>query len=250
MSRSLKYAALGLLVLVLYAVIFAPATLVKQALEANAAVTLTEVKGSLWRGSANVSIPTLNLGKVSWVFTPMALLSFELDYFIEMHAATHNFSGHIRKSSDRIGINGDLEVQAEPINKLRTHYNIQISGTLEAKPMHVIYVDSIEHIDAHLAWTGGPVRYGLSGQMYTQQLPALKGMIDSNEGFPKLRVYLDENVEKTIGNVQIPLILGQLEGNGWIKLGITKSFTKLLNQPWPGSEPDHAVVLEVQEKLF
>jgi hypothetical protein len=48
----------------------------------------------------------------------------------------------------------------------------------------------------------------------------------------------------------MPLMLGKVAQDGMATVGITKQFTKMLGEPWPGGEPDHAVVLEVGEKLF
>jgi glycine cleavage system H lipoate-binding protein len=45
-------------------------------------------------------------------------------------------------------------------------------------------------------------------------------------------------------------MLAKVAQDGMATVGITKQFTKMLGEPWPGGEPDHAVVLEVGEKLF
>jgi hypothetical protein len=47
-----------------------------------------------------------------------------------------------------------------------------------------------------------------------------------------------------------PLLLAHVQPDGLASIGITKQFTKLIGQPWVGGEEDHAVVLEVSEKLF
>ena len=48
----------------------------------------------------------------------------------------------------------------------------------------------------------------------------------------------------------IRLMQAQITPDGFIKIGISKMFTKVLNRPWPGSDPDHAIVLEVEEQLL
>ena len=47
-----------------------------------------------------------------------------------------------------------------------------------------------------------------------------------------------------------PLLQAALTGNGFARIGVTKYLTRLLGQPWPGGDPDHAVVLEVEEQVF
>jgi hypothetical protein len=47
-----------------------------------------------------------------------------------------------------------------------------------------------------------------------------------------------------------PLLHAALADNGFVRVGVTKYLTAMLGQPWPGSDPDHAVVLEVEEQVF
>lgn len=49
---------------------------------------------------------------------------------------------------------------------------------------------------------------------------------------------------------QTPLLQAQLQDDGFAKVGVTKLLTKMLNRPWPGSDADHEVVLEVEEQVF
>jgi hypothetical protein len=70
----------------------------------------------------------------------------------------------------------------------------------------------------------------------------LVGFLDSSSGQPEMSVYQS--------NDETPLMLARISRDGLATIGITKQFTKLLGEPWPGNEPDHAVVLEVGEKLF
>ena len=90
-----------------------------------------------------------------------------------------------------------------------------------------------------VTWSGGQVRYILSGRSSTSILPPLVA-------------YLGEGAEATVfaQNGQTPLIKAELLDNGFAKVGITRLLTKMLDNPWPGSEPDHAVVLEVEEQVF
>jgi hypothetical protein len=90
-----------------------------------------------------------------------------------------------------------------------------------------------------ISWSGGTVRYTLSGQ-------------SSSSTLPPLIAYLGDGVEAVVfaQNAQTPLIKAELLDNGFAKIGITKLLTKILDNPWPGSDPDHAVVLEVEEQVF
>jgi hypothetical protein len=89
------------------------------------------------------------------------------------------------------------------------------------------------------SWSGGYVRYRLSGQSYSGDLPPLEAALGDG-----LEAYVYPVQEQT------PLIRAQLLSNGFAKIGITRLLTRLLNNPWPGSDADHEVVLEVEEQLY
>lgn len=92
-------------------------------------------------------------------------------------------------------------------------------------------------------WTGGPVSYRLAGQNSHIELPAMAAQISTADGsWPTLKV-----TEQETGAL---LMTGRLTPSGSAAIGITRGLTRLTGQPWPGSEPDHAVVLEVEEQLI
>ena len=92
---------------------------------------------------------------------------------------------------------------------------------------------------SHDFFAGGPVNYRLSGQEYRGSLPPLVATL--GEGL-EVYIYPDEG--------QTPLLVAQMLENGFVKIGVTRLLTKLLNNPWPGSDVDHEVVLEVEEQIF
>jgi len=259
-----RYFLIGLFTLILFAVYFAPASLVKKGLESNTEISMTNTRGSLWNGSATLSIPgktqSFELGYLEWSFVPQALFTFCITYRIKLHSETHNFTGQVCRSKDTIGIKGDLNLHSSLLNILLANYDMQVSGLLEISalrlefapnPVSVPPIPEFEQFSALVHWSGGPVRYQLGGSNYALNLPAMMGDLGYQNGNPNMKVF--ENTRQNIkpgSSARIPLILANLDQNGWISIGITKKFTKLLNQPWPGSEPDHAVVLEVQEKLL
>ena len=86
------------------------------------------------------------------------------------------------------------------------------------------------HLNGQIDWSGGLVRYTLAGVLYEVQLPPLTAYLDQNtENDPIATVY-------TQGG-STPLIMATLGKDGFAKVGMTKLFTKLLNNPWPGLPP-------------
>lgn len=51
-------------------------------------------------------------------------------------------------------------------------------------------------------------------------------------------------------NHATPLIEVTLGYDGFVRVGVTKALTNMLNSPWPGNDPDQAIVLQVEEQIF
>jgi hypothetical protein len=83
------------------------------------------------------------------------------------------------------------------------------------------------------------VTYLLSGKLYNSALPPMRALLGPGP----------EAIAFATGD-ETPLLLARLEPNGFAKVGVTKYLTKILGNPWPGGDPDHAVVLEVEEQVF
>ena len=131
-----------------------------------------------------------------------------------------------------ISPSGDLDVSNFDITNLRLNERMDWPAQID--------------VDGEVRWEGGPVRYRLAGQSFDIVLPPMLGRIESPQegkdpGWPRLRVTNEED-----GSL---MMTGRLTPTGSAAIGITKGFTRLAGQPWPGSEPDHAVVLEVEEQL-
>ena len=96
-----------------------------------------------------------------------------------------------------------------------------------------------EQAGGEVRWTGGPVTYTLAGETSTENLPELTARLGPGP----------EAVVLPRG-AATPLLKLELLDNGFAKIGVTKRLTKMLNTPWPGADPDDAVVLEVEEQVF
>ena len=92
-----------------------------------------------------------------------------------------------------------------------------------------------------VGWSGGSVRYLLSQRRRTVELPALEAQLRFADGLAAT-VFAAGN--------STPLLEAELLDSGFVRIGITKLMTKMLNDPWPGGGPDHEVVLAVEEKIL
>ncbi len=248
MSLRRRYIALGLLVFLLTLVVLAPASLLTSTLGRTTELALSRVTGSLWHGQADIAFRSEPLGRLSWKFQPSSLLYLAVSYDIDLSSPDHHFSGRVTRHIGDTTMSGRAVVENPTINRLLKPYDIAAPGelTLENIALTLTQVgeDTPPTLQAKgdLHWSGGLVTYRLSGRRYETRLPPIVGYIDTIDGKPEITTYRE--------NDDTPLILASIDRDGWLTLGITRAFTRLAAQPWPGSEPDHAVVLEVEEKVF
>ncbi len=126
-------------------------------------------------------------------------------------------------------------------NRWLAPYDIVIAGDLEFQgaQVRVPYDVAGGRAGGALTWEGGPVRYRLGSRTHAGQLPPLVA-------------YLGDGLEAMVypQDGQTPLLLAEILPNGFVRIGVTKLMTELAGNPWPGSNADHEVVLEVEEQLF
>ena len=240
----LKYLWIGLATFALFALVFAPASIVTGQLERLSDTTATGTSGTLWSGSTNLIIQGARVGAVAWQLAPTELLRGRVGFDIEVNETTHFLEGRI--SSSVSAADGDFlgRVSALAIDDLLRRYDIVLPGefVIERLTAHLTHGASLPMLNGEIRWSGGPVRWRMSGRSFAKTLPPLVAFVDSTTGTPKMTVYQPED--------DTPLLLLSAEPTGWVTIGVTKRFTELVDQPWAGSEPGHGVVLEVQEKLW
>ena len=138
----------------------------------------------------------------------------------------------------RIG-NALLQQQLNP-------YDIRVPGPVAIEALSAVLplpAQQPSALDGLLRWDGGLVSYTLQNGTTTTDLPPLRAELSMNqERQPLVEVYSDDSA--------YPLLLASQLPDGFVKVGVTKQFTTLAGMQWPGSEPDHAVVLEVEQQLF
>lgn len=234
---------IGALLLLVFAVAFAPATLVRTLLPADSGVELLQPSGTLWVGSGDLYLAGQPAGRMRWVFAPMSLLRGAPGYDIALAGPQHELSGTVTVGLSAGGISLVGRASAAFANRWLAPYDIAISGELEFQDAQVrVPYDVTSEPGAasgSLTWTGGPVNYRLAGRGYSGNLPPLVA-------------YLGEGLETVVypQGGQTPLLTAQILASGFVRIGVTQLLTDLAGNPWPGSHADHEVVLEVEEQLF
>ncbi|MCZ6709903.1 MAG: type II secretion system protein N [Gammaproteobacteria bacterium] len=231
----------GVLLFLGFAVAFAPAGLLRVALDQIDGVTLTDPTGTIWHGRGQILLQGNSLGRLDWDIHPSGLLTGALSFDFELVDPGHTLTGLASLGISRtFALQVSGRMSADLVNRFLAPYDMMISGELSLTDAALtLSGGAAKSAGGSIAWSGGRVRYTLSGRTLTSELPPMVA-------------YLGERAEATVfeQNGQTPLIRAELMENGFAKIGITKLLTKLLDNPWPGANPDHAVVLEVEEQIF
>ena len=242
----LKYILIGILIFLVVAIAYAPASVVKRPVE-NAApdVVLLEPRGTIWDGQADLLAKGVAIGKLNWQTHLLATLTLTpaADWQLNNNAAAlHGTAGYDFGQAEIVA-NGEADVSL--LNDWLNAYDIFLTGDVTLDKVSVelaTMAKRIDHLAGDIHWTGGQVRYNMGGLLQSATLPPMTVSLTTAAGEPRAVLYAQGDAT--------PLIIVNQTTNGFVKIGMTKRFTRLLNKPWPGSDPDHVVVLEVEEQLL
>ena len=241
-----RYVIAGVLFFVGFVIAFAPAGILQRLLEDNTQAELTDARGTLWQGHAQLLLDSHQIGDLRWDFAPLSLLSLAPRYDWQVTAADKRMQGSAAASFTQAMATAQGSIDANAVNPILRRYDIFIDGRFDVQPTRfTALTDSgkVIELEGAVNWSGGLVRYTLSRVQHEATLPSLSAILGINDnGMPQAVIY--------VTGQQTPLMLVSLNTNGFAKVSITRLFTKLLNNPWPGSDPDHAVVIEVEEQIF
>lgn len=242
----IKYVLAGLLVFVIAAIAAAPAGIVDRLVSQSGTAELTHSRGSLWRGQADLLIENNHLGQVNWDFDVSSMFKLQPTYQWTLTQANWTLAGMAGAGFTEAEFNVSGEIDAQAVNQWLAPYDIVTSGTFTVLPTRVLLPHNTavpSDFAGQVNWTGGLVRYTLSGLLGEATLPPLVAYLDLNDNDEPQAIVFAQND-------QTPLLIASLSRNGFAKVGISKRFTRLLNNPWPGSDPDHHIVVQVEEKVF
>ena len=239
-----RYALLGVLALVACIVYLAPATLLSMALGDQRPTQLTQVRGTIWEGAATLEHEGQPLGSISWQFDAGGLAHGEANFDWRLAGAGHTLSGLARFGLAGLHCSAAGTVSGAAMRRILAPYWIETTGDvgIEHIGADVTYGLRLQSMVGELSWSGGEVRYRLAGEHYRMVLPPLAGMLETVDAEPTLTVFAQ--------GVDAPLLHIRLGAGGWLNIGVTKKLTKMAGFPWPGNETDHAIVMDVSERLF
>jgi len=238
-----------ILLVAVFALVFAPAALLRQALPADGNVALTGLAGTLWNGRADLTLGGRAAGSIAWHLTPVTFLRGRLGYALEVTGPQHEFRGNLALAPAHIEVVLDGTAPGSYFNAWLGAYDIALAGEFALESLRLAlpyrFEPDAEPVAAdgtaagRLTWSGGPVRYRLSAQDHAGVLPPLEARLGAGP-----------TAEVQAQGSPIPLLHLELLANGFVRIGMTRLMAKMLNTPWPGAGADHEVVLEVEERLL
>jgi len=244
MLKSRQLFFLGLVFFLSFLVIYLPANSIRLVTNGLPAIDVSTTEGSVWNGSGRLHVSTFYAGSLRWSVDPFQLALGKLAIEWVLEDQTHSFDGTATIRFGGMAVSFDGLIDAETINRILSPYEMILTGALHLNSVEAT-VDRNEsqvNIRGDMRWDGGTVRYRMSNQRFVRELPALLGELQMMEGGPLMTVRSETD--------DTPLLKARLDNDGWIHIGITKRFTHLIGQPWPGDESDGAIVMEVSEKLL
>jgi Type II secretion system (T2SS), protein N len=253
MRTAARYALVGVLLIVIFMIARAPAALVPSLLPDDAAVTLKDARGLLWTGSGTLHFSntaatgTLKgrpLGAIEWRVAPSALLSGELGLHLRWLAQGQDLTGEIRVGRAHYRLSVDGELDASHLSTLLESYHIRLGGTLR---LHTVVLEAPLHeplvrsgLEGRVDWTGGDVRYRLSGRDHDARVAPLAARLG-----PGFAATLHETSDG-----ELEILRATAETNGFARLALTRRFMQIFGLEWPGTGAPTDVLLTLEEQLF
>ena len=240
---------------VVFAVALAPARILTQLVNEQTPqgveVRLLNPTGTLWRGTADMIVNQYPAMRVAWRLQPASLLRLMVDVELDIVGSGFSMRGQLQKpfGAGLQFVDGSARANATALQVWLAPYDIRPSGELTLANLAISELELTQTgalaglaSSGNLTWSGGDISYRLAGRSTQTTLPPLTGILRTQDQLPHLEV--------TEKDKNLPLIVGHLTARSSIRIGITQGFTRLAGRPWPGSEPDHKVVLEVEEPLI
>ncbi len=237
MRKAVIIGSVAFLLLILFRF---PAGVIHWFVPETSPVKLLQPEGTVWNGRGELLVEGRSIGFLDWSLRPVTFLQGRIGYDLTLAGAGTDLNASLEAGlTTREGIISGT-VASTFVNRWLAPYYIELAGTFVVEDVRLSLAGRyLDELAGRLTWDGGPIRYRLSGNVHDSALPPMTA--DLGPG-PVAVAYASG--EST------PLLHVALAENGFARIGVTKYLTTMLGQPWPGGDPDHAVVLEVEEQVF
>jgi len=226
-----------------------PASLVIRFLEGNPQIpfNLSNTSGTLWDGNGSIKANTFREASISWSIPiqDILLLSPSVNWKVDSNNSV--LQGKSSISGANIITNASGVIGSTLLNRIFSQYDIILDGSLSIENLSAVNERnerfSISRIDGLLIWTGGEITYMLAKSPITIISP-----IFELELFNKTPTLIHASLKTS--SYSFPILLGSLSEKGNLNVKVTKAFTKIFGNEWPGADSEEQIVLELEEYIF
>jgi len=227
----------------------APASLIERIVnnESQNLIQFSSPTGTLWQGTGIINIINSPDSAISWSLPLLDILKLKPKILWNMESPTLILDG------ESVILMGEAETRAKgkiasgQLNKIFAPYDVLLGGDLLIKTISITNKLNenflITNLTGDLHWTGGPVSYVLSKSSVTVKSPVFQLKL-SNQIKGVIQAILNSP------NYDYPLMKAKLEPKGILKIQVSKGFTKIFGNEWPGRESDDQFILELEERIF
>ncbi len=207
-------------------------------------VHLLGARGTIWNGSAEIVVPTTNLGRLEWNIAPAALLRGSLKYDIELRSSALYLAGILEKSLSQSSLNVQATIEPSLVNSVLLNYDIKVSGNfaLTSVELHLDGSNKVESLSGSVHWVGGTSRYMVGEETRTVNLPPVVAELSAQEGDAML-VAFDEASNMKLMSVRLE------PDSGWIHVALTRQMLDLVQMPWDSVAAPDSEALKVSRQL-
>ena len=226
-----------------------PASLVARFLEGNPQIpiNLSNTSGTLWDGNGSIKANAFREASISWSVPILDILLLSPSVIWKVDIDNSILQGKSSISGANIITNTSGTVGSTLLNRIFSEYDIILDGSLSVENLYVVNDRnekfSINQLDGLLTWTGGEITYMLAQSPVTIISPVFE-----LEFFNKTPNIIEAKLKTSSYN--FPLLLASLSEGGNLKVKVTKAFTKIFGNEWPGTDSEEQIVLELEEYIF
>ncbi len=238
------FSLFGLVVFALAVLTQLPAGIVPSLVHDSAAGTnlrLAAPQGTLWRGSAELSVMQTDFGHLAWQLPPISLLtgSPRLDWALQ----GSGLNGRVTRKAGAVNatLSGSLDLAR--LAPILSRYAMTAEGRIGFKDLRIAQAGDAMKLSGQVDWTGGNVDLGIGNWQARQALPALRA--EAADASRLLVTLLDEQT-----NTRLPAGEIELLDDGWVKLGVTGHLAKYFSQSLGNANNPSEIVLSVEERLL
>ena len=226
-----------------------PASLVARFLESNShiPITILNTSGTLWDGSGRIRNNTIREVNISWSIPIFDILLLSPSVIWTLDNNDSVLQGKSLISDKKIITDLSGTIGSVFLNRIFYEYDVRLDGSLSVEDLFMV-TDlsknfSINQLDGLAIWTGGEVTYMIAKSPVTIMSPVF-----ALELFKKTPSTIDARLNSP--DYGFPLLLASLTERGNLNVKVTKAFTKIFGNKWPGKEAEANFVLELEEYIF